>query len=142
MALNRKVKRDKYDTTFAKFIKLRDKVCQKCGKADGQLECSHIFSRRHQGTRLDPANAKLLCHHHHIDWWHANPIEAVEWLRSVIGADAYDRLRLKANKPTKLTTWEKDEIRKEQQELIRKMEKEGLEIPCFNPEWNLTKKLL
>ena len=135
-----KTKRNKYDETFSKFIRLRDGCCQKCGKV-GRLETSHIFSRKHQGTRCDPANAKALCFSCHR-FWHENPIEAVEWLRSVIGADAYDRLRLKANKPTKLTTWEKDEIRKEQQELIRKMEKEGLEIPCFNPEFNLTKKLL
>jgi len=125
------IKRNKWDITFAKFIKLRDKCCQKCGKTTGQLECSHIFSRRHQGIRCDPENAKLLCSEHHRDY-HSNPIESAEWIKSIIGEPAYDRLRLKANKPTKMTTFDKDFIRKEQQEWIKQMEMGELTLPAFN----------
>jgi hypothetical protein len=115
-----KTKIDKYDQTFSKFIRLRDQVCQRCGKT-GRLECSHIFSRRHQGTRYDPGNAKALCFTCHR-YWHENPIEAVEWLKGIIGQARYDRLRLKANKPTKLSKWDKDHIRDELLVLIKRIE--------------------
>lgn len=121
---------DKYDKTFSEFIHLRDKCCQKCGKSDGKLECSHIFSRRHQGTRCDPDNAKLLCFTCHR-WWHENPPEAIEWLLGVIGQAKYDRLRIKANTPTKMKAWDKDEIRKIHTENI-KIIKDGGHFDCFN----------
>ena len=105
-----KVKRDKYDITFSEFIKKRDVYCQKCGKSDGKLECSHIFSRRHQGLRYDEDNAKLLCFGCHR-WWHENPPEAIEWLKSIIGEDAYNKLRIRAHKPTKLSMFDRDSIR-------------------------------
>lgn len=129
-----KIKQDKYDKTFSKLIKLRDVCCQKCGRVDAKLECSHIFSRRHAGTRHDPANAKLLCFACHR-WWHENPIEAVEWLRGVIGADKYDRLRLKAHKITKLSKFDKDQIRKEHTAEIKKMEAGTSAMQSFNPEF-------
>ena len=120
---------DKYDKTFSEFIRLRDGCCQKCGR-EGRLECSHIFSRRHQGTRCDPDNAKALCFTCHR-WWHENPPEAIEWLKGVIGQDKYDRLRIKANTPTKMKQWDKDEIRKGHLESIKKMES-GEVFECFN----------
>ena len=131
-----KSKSDKYDVTFSEFIRSRDKVCQKCGKG-GRLECSHIISRRHQGTRYDADNAKGLCFTCHR-WWHENPLEAIEWLLSIIGHAKYDRLRLKANKPTKLKKWDKDEIRKIHQENIEKM-KAGEHFECFNKRFEYAK---
>ncbi len=124
------IKRDKYDITFAKFIKLRDGgICQKCIKRNG-TETSHIFSRRHQGTRCDPENAYLSCNYCHREY-HANPIASAEWLKAIIGQARYDRLRLKANTPTKLTTWDKDEIRKIHMENIKKLEA-GEKFKPFN----------
>ena len=125
-----KTKRDKYDITFSKFILLRDVCCQKCGRSQGKLECSHIFSRRHQGTRCDPDNAKLLCFTCHR-WWHENPPEAIEWLKGIVGQQKYDRLRIKANTPTKMKPWDKDAIRAYLLIQIKKMEG-GESMASFN----------
>ena len=125
-----KIKRNKYDITFSEFIKLRDRVCQKCGKSTGQLECSHIFSRRHIGIRWDADNAKLLCGVCHRDY-HSNPVESAEWLKGIIGENKYNRLRIKANTVAKLKSWDKDEIRKIHLENIEKI-KSGIIFKCFN----------
>ncbi len=125
-----RAKFNKYDITFSEFIRLRDKCCQWCGKV-GRLECSHIFSRANMATRCDPDNAKALCNNCHRRW-HSNPVDATEWLKGVIGEARYDRLRLKANKPTKMTQFDKDYIRKEQQEQIKQMEKGVLTLPAFS----------
>ena len=115
------IKRSKHDLTFAKFIKLRDKYCQKCGRTTGQLECSHIFSRRNQGIRCDPRNAKLLCSEHHREY-HANPLKSAEWIQSIMGEQEYVKLLRLAKTSTKMTTFDKDFIRKEQQDAIKRME--------------------
>jgi hypothetical protein len=115
------IKIDKYDRRFAKFIKLRDVVCQRCGATNGKLECSHIFSRRNRGLRFDPENAKLLCFGCHRDW-HENPVSGTDWLKRLIGEDAYDRLKLRASKPTKLSTFDMDIIYAKLGEAIKKLE--------------------
>lgn len=82
------------------------------------------------GVRCDPGNAKALCNNCHR-WWHSNPTEATEWLIGVVGQARYDRLRLKANTPAKLTIFDKDLIRADQQKQITEM-KNGKSLPCFN----------
>ncbi len=124
---------NKYDKTFSEYIRLRDKVCQWCGK-DKRLECSHIFSRKNMGVRCDPDNAKGLCNYCHRKW-HSEPVMASQWLITVIGDAAYDRLCLKANKPTKMTVFDKDLIRRDQQEQIDAMNDGTLDVPCFNPRF-------
>lgn len=126
------IKKDKYDTTFSQFIKARDRFCQRCGKGDGKLECSHIFSRRHKGLRWDESNAKLLCFNCHR-WWNENPPEATEWLKSVIGERAYDMLRIRANQVTKMSKFDMDLIRKDLQARIKAMEETP--EPCWNPQF-------
>jgi len=123
--------RNKYDITFSEFIRVRDGICcQWCGN-EKKLECSHIHSRGNMSVRCDPDNAKGLCNTCHRKW-HSSPTEATEWLIGVIGQNAYDRLRLKANKPMKFTVFEKDLIRKDQAEKIKKMQSGEIIIPCFN----------
>jgi len=134
-----KSKIDKYDKTFSEFIRLRDGCCQWCGKYRGdikKLECSHIFSRRHQGTRCDPKNAKALCSYHH-QMWHSNPVEAAECLKGIIGQGEYDRLRLKANKVCKMKVWDKDYIRAEQNEMIEEFENGTVRPVAFNPVFRI-----
>lgn len=46
---------------------------------------------------FDPENVKALCTSCHLYWWHKNPIEAHEWLKTVISKERYDRLRLSSN---------------------------------------------
>ena len=113
-------KRNKYDITFSKFILLRDKVCQKCGKS-GRLECSHIHSRANMGTRCHQVNAKALCNACHR-WWHSYPLLSSEWCQSVMGETEYVKLLRLAKTPSKMSVFDKDFIRKEQIELIKQME--------------------
>ena len=121
---------DKYDRTFSLFIKTRDVRCQRCGRKDQKLECSHIFSRSHIGIRCDPMNAKLLCFTCHR-WWHENPTLGTEWLKDIIGDQVYLELRLKAKAVYKMPSWRKDEIRSYQVECIAK----GDCGPMFNKRW-------
>jgi len=84
------------------------------------------------GTRCDPDNAKALCNTCHR-WYHSNPLLSSEWVRAVIGDDAYYRLMRKAKTPTKMTVADKDFIRAEQKEQIKQMEKGDLVLTPFNP---------
>ena len=90
-----KIKQSKYDIRFSKLIRERDVVCQRCGRG-GRLECSHIFSRRHKALRHDTRNAKALCFRCH-QWWHSSPVEARDWLESMIGEGNVDNLTRMAN---------------------------------------------
>lgn len=114
-------KRNKYDITFSEFIILRDGNCQRCGRI-GRLECSHIHSRGNMGTRCDPKNAKALCNACHR-WWHSFPLLAADWCESIMGEQEYFKLLRLAKTPSKMTTFEKDFIRKEQQDEIKLMKK-------------------
>ncbi len=125
-----RIKRNKYDITFSQYIKQRDVCCQWCGRTDGALQTSHIYSRRHTNTRWDPRNAKLLCFACH-QRWHSDPIEGFEWLKSVIGADRLEQLRKDAHKVVKLTTADKDEIRASLMDTIDD------DMECFNPEFDV-----
>ena len=119
-----KIKTDKYDRRFAKLIKLRDcGTCQWCGKMHGKMDTSHLFSRRHINLRWDTRNACLKCFNCHIERWHGNPCEGREWLIGVIGAVAYDKLRLMANTTSKAPTqWEMDDMYREMAEEINHLE--------------------
>ncbi len=131
-----KIKRDPLDALFSEFIRARDgNRCRKCGRGAGEsiatsssnhvparIECSHIFSRRHQTTRLDPDNAIALCHYHHR-WWHENPIDAGNWIRELLGEDFIDRLRFKAfSTGHKLQPYERDLKRAELKQMIEDLE--------------------
>jgi hypothetical protein len=49
------------DKKFSKYIINRDKVCQRCGKSNRRLTCSHFWVRQHYATRFDPENCVALC---------------------------------------------------------------------------------
>lgn len=66
----------KADTEFSKFIRERDKRCQRCGK-EGPLTCSHFWGRAHKGTRYDPKNCVAIC------WF---PCHAYHWEKEKQGA--------------------------------------------------------
>jgi hypothetical protein len=75
------------------IVLLRDKACLKCGNPEFQM--SHIYSvGAHKRMEYDPDNVKALCVRHHLYWWHKEPIEAHEWLKTVIPKERLDRLRL------------------------------------------------
>uniref|UniRef100_A0A6M3XT22 Putative homing endonuclease n=1 Tax=viral metagenome TaxID=1070528 RepID=A0A6M3XT22_9ZZZZ len=77
------------------LIVLRDgEKCLRCGKTE-RLQMSHIYPRGRYGRMaLDPDNIKLLCFACHLCWYHKNPIEAKDWLDSVIPKKRLQRLKL------------------------------------------------
>ena len=65
------------------IVKIRDNyTCQYCGLQVEGSNChaSHIIpvSFGHRFA-YDTRNMKVLCYHHHINWWHKNPTEAGVW---------------------------------------------------------------
>ena len=77
------------------IVRLRDGPrCLKCKRTD-TLQLSHIYPKgTHRLMEFLSINVKLLCQHHHIFWWHRNPIEAHEWLQTAIPVDRQKRLKL------------------------------------------------
>jgi len=95
-----KIRVDKLDVLFSQYIKLRDKVCQVCGRATS-LQTAHFIGRRYRSTRYDPDNACLLCFADH-QHFHENPLEFVEFFKARLGEEGFDFLRGRAR-----STWPK-----------------------------------
>lgn len=74
---------------------LRDgNKCLKCHKTK-TLQASHIYPKgRYQKMRYVLDNVKTLCYACHMHFWHKNPIEANEWLRTVVSAERLEKLKL------------------------------------------------
>ena len=73
------------DKLVKEIVSIRDKdECQKCGERvyGSNRHRSHVIPVS-AGNKLafDPLNLKILCYHHHINWWHKNPLEAQEWFK-------------------------------------------------------------
>jgi len=94
-----KIKRDKLDILFAQYIKLRDKVCQRCGGTSG-LQTAHFYGRARKSVRFDGCNSTLLCFGCH-QFFHSRPAEFVEWYRQRLG-DKYDLLQARMRDTTKI----------------------------------------
>ncbi|MDI6808179.1 MAG: hypothetical protein QME66_04240 [Candidatus Eisenbacteria bacterium] len=84
-------------TLLRKAVIRRDgEICQKCGKTQ-ILHLSHIYPKgKYRRMEFELDNVKLLCAGCHIFWWHKNPIEAHEWLQTVVPKERLDKLRLQA----------------------------------------------
>jgi 5-methylcytosine-specific restriction endonuclease McrA len=80
------------------LIILRDgERCLWCGGTQ-KLQMSHIFPKgKHRRMEFEPENLKLLCFSCHFHRWHKSPLEAWEWLTTVLDPDRLKRLRLRAN---------------------------------------------
>ncbi len=79
----RKLK-DKLEKIVKEIVRLRDnRTCQYCGKENlegANCHVSHVIPRSQSLLLMfDPLNLKILCYHHHINWFHKSPIEAAEW---------------------------------------------------------------
>lgn len=87
----------KADTKFSLFIRARDKKCKRCGRRppEVRLQCAHVWSRRYLNTRWDGRNAYALCFGCH-KYLTDRPIEHEDWAVSLMGADLYQELRMKA----------------------------------------------
>ena len=109
------------DTAFSKAIRMRDKYCQWCGSGDNQLQCSHVFSRRHRTIRWDALNAKALCAACHRKW-HESPVYAMKWFRERYGEAREELLLEKMNNRVKVPKSEEKFIAKHYREQIKLME--------------------
>ena len=83
------------DRLFAKYIKLRDKVCQRCGCYSKNLQASHFHSRRKKSVRWDEDNVCLLCFGDHI-YLDGNPIEHTAFMLKRLGQEKFDNLNIRA----------------------------------------------
>lgn len=90
---SRKIK--KLDKLFSQYIRNRDKRCLRCGKKEN-LQCAHIFSRRHFNTRWDEENAVTLCYACHLHWAHKEPVEFTEFVKKILG-NKFKNLELRHN---------------------------------------------
>ena len=97
-----KIRVDKLDVLFSKFIRLRAKNhCERCGayKEKG-LQCCHFHSRRKHSVRYDEDNACALdfgCHQY-LD---SHPLEKIEFFKKRLGNIGFDMLNHRANQPKK-----------------------------------------
>ena len=99
-----KIKLDKADKMFSRYIRLRDKRCVRCGRpgepnANGEeingLECSHYFGRGRESTRFDPENCDSLdagCH----QYWSTNKESYRDFKIRQLGEDGFEKLRIRA----------------------------------------------
>lgn len=73
------------DKLVKDWVKRRDEhICQYCGIYCEGSNChaSHVIPVSHgQHLQFEPLNLKVLCYHHHLNWWHKNPTEAGIWFR-------------------------------------------------------------
>ena len=123
-----KIRRDKIDIEFSKYIRLRENyTCQACGKSDGLMDCAHIFSRRHAATRWDVNNAICLCRGCHM-YYTDHPFEWVRWCHGKFGYDAINDLELKSRTICKRTKKDKDLIYTALREKVKQLEESYTEI--------------
>jgi hypothetical protein len=84
------------DELFAKVIKLRDRFCQACGRADWP-ECAHIESRRYFAVRWSEDNAVQLDRDCHMRYT-MDPIAWADWCIERMGREAWEANRAKARR--------------------------------------------
>lgn len=79
------------DALCREYVLKRDRVCQRCG-TDKRLQWSHVYTRTYRCIRWNPLNSVALCAGCHL-WWHAHPIDAVDWFKEKFGDDRVVTLR-------------------------------------------------
>ena len=82
----RKKIKKKLELLVKSFVKERDNyTCQYCGKKVTGSNChaSHVVPVSQDGRlAYDPLNLKVMCYHHHINFWHLNPVDSGRWFMS------------------------------------------------------------
>lgn len=94
-----KTERKKLNVLLHQLVRLRDgEQCLWCG-GGGVLQLSHIYPKgKYRKLEFDPLNLKLLCLGCHLYKWHRSPLEAQEWLKTVIPPERLAYLRDMSNK--------------------------------------------
>ena len=96
------LKLDPADVLFSKYIRLRDRLCQRCFKRgsgplgiDG-LQASHFQGRRKEATRFNEDNVCALCPSCHR-YLGENPAEHVRFQVERLGQEKVDKIILLSN---------------------------------------------
>lgn len=67
--------------------------CLKCGRTEN-LQLSHIYPKgKYRKMEHDLLNLKILCYACHFHFWHKHPLEASEWLKSVLPSERIQYLK-------------------------------------------------
>ena len=96
---NKKPNKKQLDDLAREVIRLRDKVCRKCGSTS-YLQVAHVISRSNHAIRWDLDNLFLLCagcHTMRRDSAHHDPLGFAEWVKEQLGQEKYEALRMRAN---------------------------------------------
>ena len=127
---------DRLDTTFSKFIRLRDAMpsgtfrCISCGqiKPLEQADCGHFHSRTHMSTRFDEDNCNAECRFcnrfsaDHIIGYRENLIKK-------IGLQKFQLLEVKAHQTKKWSMFELEQLNKYYRARIELLQKQkGLRL--------------
>lgn len=99
-----KIRRSQADALFSQYIRRRDGRCRVCPETDN-LECAHIYSRRHWATRHDPDNAIALCFRHHRQFTE-DPLLFSRWCDEEFGREAMDKLYIRAHATAKKSKYD------------------------------------
>jgi hypothetical protein len=86
-----KIRIDPLDALFSRYIRLRDKVCQRCGNGNTILQAAHFHGRAEKSVRWDEDNACALCMgcHTYLD---SHPMEKVDFFQRLLGEVKFDLL--------------------------------------------------
>lgn len=95
--------------------------CRRCGAP--AIDWSHVVTRATHATRWDLDGSFASCKGCHVFWWHKHPLEAVAWWEEQIGSRAYNALKYRAARPSKVNTIAVRAY------LIEEAKKLGLEVP-------------
>ena len=110
------------DTAFSLCVRTAASfTCGKCGKAEGRMECSHIYSRKYRAIRWCKDNAMCKCNYCHR-WWHQNPLDAAAWFVSLVGESFVDLLKEKRDSKLKVPKTEEKEIAAHYKAELKKLE--------------------
>lgn len=90
-----RVKLDKADTMFSKYIRKRDGKCVRCG-GTSSLQNSHYYGRGKESTRFDPENCDTLCFGCHQYWGSTDREEYREFKIKQLGEKKYEALKVRA----------------------------------------------
>lgn len=89
---------------------VRQRPCDKCGLIDYEKrQCAHIFSRTYRSVRWFMDNLLCLCAGCHF-WAHRNPILFTEWVKTYLGEEKYQNLKIMATAIKKWTLGEMEEL--------------------------------
>ena len=114
-----KIRIDKLDVLFSKFIRLRaGGKCEYCGLYNKRLECSHFHGRRKRSVRYDLENAVALCFSCH-QYLGSNPYQHTEFFKKQLGDERFQQLNIRAEITVKL---DKDKIEADLLEKIKILE--------------------